>query len=142
MHTLDAARAYRLALEDAPAGTRLHAVGDAGVPFREIAETIGRMLGLPAASIAPENVAEHFSYLAGFIELDNPTSSELTRQLLGWEPNHIGLIADLEDGHYFDGGVRRGLPRDRCLGPTTDAARARCPSMGPGAGGNRRPTIR
>ena len=53
-HTLDAARLYRLALESAPGGTRLHAVGDEGVPFREIAEAIGRNLGLPAVSIAPE----------------------------------------------------------------------------------------
>ena len=73
------------------------------MPFREIAETIGRMLGLPTVSIAPDDVAAHFSYLAGFIALDNPTSSELSRQLLGWEPTHVGLIADLEAGHYFDG---------------------------------------
>jgi nucleoside-diphosphate-sugar epimerase len=102
VHTLDAARAYRLALEAAPAGSRLHAVADDGVPFRDIAEVIGRKLGLPSASIAAEDAAEHFSFLGAFVSLDNPTSSELTRQWLGWEPTHPGLIDDLDDGHYFD----------------------------------------
>ncbi len=101
VHTLDAARLYRLALEGAAAGARLHAVADDGVPFREIAEVIGRQLGLPSAGIAPEDAAEHFSFLGGFVALDNPTSSELTRELTGWSPTHPGLIADLEQGHYF-----------------------------------------
>jgi nucleoside-diphosphate-sugar epimerase len=100
-HTLDAARLYRLALEAAPAGTRLHAVGDEGVPFREIAESIGRNLGLPVASIAPEDANEHFGFLGGLVTLDNPTSAELTRKLLGWEPAHPGLIADMDERHYF-----------------------------------------
>jgi nucleoside-diphosphate-sugar epimerase len=102
VHTLDAARVYRLALEAAPAGSRLHAVADDGVPFRDIAEVIGRKLGLPSTSIAAEDANEHFSFLAAFVSLDNPTSSELTRQLLGWEPTHPGLIEDLDHGHYFD----------------------------------------
>jgi nucleoside-diphosphate-sugar epimerase len=102
VHTLDAARVYRLALEAAPAGSRLHAVADRGVPFRDIAQVIGRKLGLPSASIAAENANENFSFLGAFVSLDNPTSSELTRQLLGWEPSHPGLIEDLDHGHYFD----------------------------------------
>jgi nucleoside-diphosphate-sugar epimerase len=97
VHTLDAARLYRMALEQAPAGTRLHAVGDAGVPFREIAEAIGRGLGLPAESVN----AEQLGFLAPFVVLDNPTSSEYTRELLSWEPTHAGLIDDLAEGHYF-----------------------------------------
>jgi nucleoside-diphosphate-sugar epimerase len=101
-HTLDAAHLYRLALEEAPAGSRLHAVGDEGVPFREIAEAIGRNLNLPVESIAPEEATAHFSFLGDFVQLDNPTSSELTRKLLGWEPTHPGLIADLDEGHYFN----------------------------------------
>ena len=100
-HTLDAARLYRMALESAPAGSRLHAVGDEGVPFREIAEAIGRNAGLPVASIAPEEADKHLGFLGGFAQLDNPTSSELTRKLLGWEPTHPGLIADMDEGHYF-----------------------------------------
>jgi nucleoside-diphosphate-sugar epimerase len=102
VHTLDAARVYRLALESAPAGSRLHAVADDGVPFRDIAEAIGHKLGVPTASISPEDADEHFSFLGAFVSLDNPTSSALTRQRLGWEPTHAGLIADLNDGHYFD----------------------------------------
>jgi nucleoside-diphosphate-sugar epimerase len=100
-HTLDAAHLYRLALESAPAGQRLHAVGDEGVPFKEIAEAIGRNLNLPVVSIAPEDAGEHFSFLGAFVQLDNPTSSELTQSLLGWKPEHPGLIADLDEGHYF-----------------------------------------
>ena len=101
VHTLDAARVYRLALESAPAGSRLHAVDDEGVPFREIAGAIGRNLDLPTASIAADDAGEHFSFLAGFVGLDNLTSSARTRSLLGWAPEHSGLIADLDEGHYF-----------------------------------------
>ena len=101
VHTRDAAHLYRLALEHAPAGTRLHAVADEGAPVREIAEVIGRMLEVPTASISPEAAGEHFGFLGSFIAIDNPSSAELTRELLGWEPAHPGLIEDLEDGHYF-----------------------------------------
>jgi nucleoside-diphosphate-sugar epimerase len=102
VHTRDAAHLYRLALESAPAGTRLHAVDDNGVPFRDIAEVVGRMLGVPTAVIAPEAANEHFAFLAPFVSVDNPASADLTRELLGWAPTHPGLIEDLEDGHYFD----------------------------------------
>jgi nucleoside-diphosphate-sugar epimerase len=101
VHTRDAARLYRLAVEGAPAGTRLHAVQDEGVPMREIAEAIGRNLGVPAQSIPPEEADAQFSFLARFVGLDNPTSGERTRELLKWEPTHPGLIADLDEGHYF-----------------------------------------
>ena len=102
VHTLDAARLFRLALESAPAGSRLHGVAEEGVPFREFAEAIGRNLGVPTASIAPEDAAGHFGFLGMFAAADNPASSALTRQRLGWEPVHPGLIADLEEGHYFE----------------------------------------
>lgn len=100
--TFDAARAYRLALEAAPAGSRWHAVADEGIPFREIAEIIGRKLGVPTASIPAADAGEHFSFLGDFVSRDNPTSSELTRRLLGWEPTHPGLLEDLDQGHYFE----------------------------------------
>jgi nucleoside-diphosphate-sugar epimerase len=99
-HTLDAARLYRLALEAAPGGSRLHAVGDEGIPLREIAGSIGRNLGVPTKSI-PAEQADHFGFLAGFIGLDNPVSSERTQQLLGWKPTEPGLIEDLDAGFYF-----------------------------------------
>lgn len=101
VHTLDAARLFRLALESAPAGSRLHGVAEEGVPLREFAEAIGRNLGLPTASIAPEDAAGHFGFLGAFVTAHNPTSSALTRQRLGWKPVHAGLIADLDEGHYF-----------------------------------------
>jgi nucleoside-diphosphate-sugar epimerase len=102
VHTLDAARLYRLAVEAAPAGSRLHGVGDEGVPFREIAESIGRGLGVPAVSITADAAPRHLGFLATFAQLDNPTSSAQTRSLLGWRPECPGLLADLADGHYFD----------------------------------------
>ena len=102
VHTLDVARLYRLALESAPAGSRLHGVADEGVPFRDIAGVIGRRLSLPVESVAPGDAGEHFGFLGGFAGLDNWTSSARTRKLLGWEPAHEGLIDDLSHGHYFD----------------------------------------
>src|SRR3984957_5763843 len=96
-HTLDAARLYRLALESAPAGSRLHAVGDEGVPFRDIAAAIGQNLNVPVASIAAEAAADHFGFLGALVALDNPTSSALTQELLGWKPEHAGLIEDLDE---------------------------------------------
>jgi nucleoside-diphosphate-sugar epimerase len=104
VHTLDAARVYRLALEGAPAGSRLHAVADEGIPFRDIAAAIGRGAGVPTASISAADAGERFAFLGGFVGVDNPTSSEVTRKVLGWEPAHPGLIEDLEHGHYVGPG--------------------------------------
>jgi nucleoside-diphosphate-sugar epimerase len=101
VHRLDAARVFSLGLEQAPAGSVLHAVADEGVPIRDIAEVIGRQLDLPVASIAAEDADEHFGFLGHFLATDSPASSSLTRELLGWEPAHVGLIEDLDEGHYF-----------------------------------------
>jgi nucleoside-diphosphate-sugar epimerase len=101
VHTLDAARLYRLAVEAAPAGTRLHGVADEGVPFREIAAVIGRHLDLAVVSISAEQAYEHFGFLSVFGSLDNPTSSALTQKVLDWHPDGPGLIEDLDAGHYF-----------------------------------------
>jgi nucleoside-diphosphate-sugar epimerase len=106
VHTLDAAHLYRLALEAAPASTRLHGVADEGVPFRDIAAVIGRHLELPVVSISAEQAWEHFGFLGFFGQLDNPTSSALTQKLLDWQPNGPGLIEDLDEGHYFADGHR------------------------------------
>ena len=100
-HTLDAGHLYRLALEDAPAGTRWHAVGDEGIPMRQIAQSIGDHLGMSAASIPADRLEGHFGFLAMLIALDNPTSSLATRRILGWEPAHPGLLADFAGGDYF-----------------------------------------
>jgi nucleoside-diphosphate-sugar epimerase len=101
VHRLDAAHLFRLGLEQAPAGSTLHAVVDEGVPIRAIAEIIGRQLDLPVAAMSPEDAAGHFGWLAGYLAVDSPASSALTRQLLGWQPTHPGLIDDLDKGHYF-----------------------------------------
>lgn len=101
VHRLDTARLYRLALENAPAGSVLHAVAE-NVATREIAEVIGRHLNVPVVSIAPEDAAEHFDWMARFWALDAPASSALTQERLGWTPEHARLIEDLEQGHYFE----------------------------------------
>ena len=96
VHRLDAARLFRLAIEHAPAGTRLHAVGDEGVTMRELAEAIGRRLGVPVASKSPDQVAAHFGFYAPIVTSDQPASSTHTRALLGWQPREVGLLADFE----------------------------------------------
>jgi nucleoside-diphosphate-sugar epimerase len=102
VHTLDAARLYRLALEAAPAGSHVHAAAEEGIPFRTIAEAIGRGLDVPAKSIPAEKAAELLGGFIGMIvQLDNPTSSARTRELLGWKPTHANLLADIAEGHYF-----------------------------------------
>jgi nucleoside-diphosphate-sugar epimerase len=102
VHRRDAAALFRLAVESAPAGARLHAVAEEGVPFRDIAEAIGRRLKLPAVSLTAEEASRHFvGFLAPLVSIDNPTSSALTRERFGWLPTHPALIADIEEGHYF-----------------------------------------
>ncbi|HET6510322.1 MAG TPA: SDR family oxidoreductase [Baekduia sp.] len=97
-HTLDSARLFRLALESAPAGQRLHANDEEGIPFRDIAAAIGEQLDVPVESREPE----HFRFLGRLVSLDNRASSAKTRALLGWEPTHPGLLEDLRAGFYFD----------------------------------------
>jgi nucleoside-diphosphate-sugar epimerase len=99
-HTLDVARLFRLAVEKAPAGAQLYAATEEGIPVREIAEVIGRHLDLPAASIPAEQAAEHFKGFP-FVTMDILMPNADTKRLLGWEPTHPGLIADLDEGHYF-----------------------------------------
>ncbi len=100
VHRLDSARLFGLALE-APAGSTLHGVAEEGVPTRDIAEVISRHLKAPLVSIAAEDAGEHFGWIGGFFGLDAPASGVLTRELLGWQPSQPGLIADLDEGHYF-----------------------------------------
>ncbi|MEU9336046.1 SDR family oxidoreductase [Streptomyces sp. NPDC048290] len=101
VHRYDAARLFRLALEKAPAGARLHGVDEEGVPFRVIAEALGKGLGLPVASVDPADAHGHFGWLGVLAGMDAPASSDRTRTLLGWRPEQAGLLADLADGHYF-----------------------------------------
>ncbi|WUS99047.1 SDR family oxidoreductase [Streptomyces sp. NBC_00708] len=100
-HRSDVAHLFRLALEDAPAGTTLHAAAEEGVPLRSVAETIGSHLGVPVVSVAPEDAAGHFGWLGAMVSLDSPASSALTRERFGWKPAGPGLVEDLDQGHYF-----------------------------------------
>jgi nucleoside-diphosphate-sugar epimerase len=102
---LDVARLYRLALEKHEAGARYHAVAEAGVSVREIAEVVAAGLGVPAVSLSPDEAADHFGWLAAFAGYDMPASSAWTRERLGWAPTGPSLIADLEAMDY---GVARG----------------------------------
>jgi nucleoside-diphosphate-sugar epimerase len=97
----DVAHLYRLAVEKTgPGVTVYNAVQEEGVSMREIAETIGKGLKIPAISIPPEQAGEHFGWLAHFATLDMPASSEWTRKTLGWHPTGPGLIEDLTNMKY------------------------------------------
>jgi nucleoside-diphosphate-sugar epimerase len=100
VHRLDAAQLVRLAVESAPAGSALHAVAEEGIPAREIAGAIGSALGVPVASVSPDDAAEHFGWMGRFFGTDSRASNAYTRELLGWEPKHQGLIADIKAGYY------------------------------------------
>jgi nucleoside-diphosphate-sugar epimerase len=101
VHVSDAARLARLAVEAAPAGSVLHAAGEEGVPFRQIAEAMGRGLGLPTKSVDPANAFEHFGFLGLFAGLDSPASAGITRELLGWEATGPTLLGDLDKDYYY-----------------------------------------
>lgn len=101
VHRLDAARAFRLAVESASAGAVLHVVDEEGVPSKAIAETIGRHLNVPVVSVPVESAYDHFGWIGMFFTLDSLASSALTRERFGWEPTQVGLLDDLDEGHYF-----------------------------------------
>jgi nucleoside-diphosphate-sugar epimerase len=100
VHRLDAAVLFRLALESAPAGARVHAVDEEGVPTREIADIIGRQLKLGVRAVPADQAVDHFGWLGAFFALDVPASSALTRRQLDWKPSGPTLFDDLKS-HYF-----------------------------------------
>jgi len=102
VHVTDAARLVRLGLEQAPAGTRLHAVAETAIPTRAIAEAIGEGLGLPVTSIDPADADAHFGFIGRFFGMEMSATSEATRELLGWQPTGPGLLEDIAAGAYFD----------------------------------------
>jgi nucleoside-diphosphate-sugar epimerase len=101
VHRLDAARLYRLALEKGAEGGRFHGVADEGIAFRDLATIIGQHLQVPVVSKSAAEALAHFDWMARFAGLDLAASSTLTQQELDWQPTHIGLLADLAQGHYF-----------------------------------------
>ena len=100
VHRSDAGRLVRLAVESAPAGSVVHAVGEQGVASKAIADAIGQSLGVPTASIDPSEAAAHFGWIGGFFGADVPASSEITQQRFGWTPTGPLLIDDIVAGHY------------------------------------------
>lgn len=106
VHARDLASLFRLALEKGPAGKSWHGIEGEGLRFRELAEAMGRRLGLPAVSIPADELMlpGYFGFLANMVTLDLPSSNLITRQTLGWEPAQPGLFADLDNGHYFPAG--------------------------------------
>ena len=101
VHRLDAARLFRLALEKCAVRANYHGVAEEDVPFRQIAEVIGRRLNVPVVSKSSEEANKHFDWFAHFAALDNPTSSQRTRQVLEWQPEQPGLISDIDFPSYF-----------------------------------------
>ena len=99
VHRLDAARVYRLALEQGVTQSVYHAVADEAVPFKDIAQAIGQGLGMPVGS----RDREHFGWFAHIASANMTVSSEYTRGLLGWVPSGPGLLADLEHPDYYAG---------------------------------------
>ncbi|MET0707551.1 MAG: SDR family oxidoreductase [Tardiphaga sp.] len=98
VHRLDAARVYRLALEQGATESAYHAIADEGVAFRDIAEVIGRRLGMPVESRGPD----HFGWFGGFAGADMPASSARTRALLGWTPTGPDLLSDIDQAGYYE----------------------------------------
>lgn len=103
VHRFDAASLFRLALENAPAGSVLHAAGESAVTIKSIAEQIARTLEIPTTSLTAEQASKHLGnpFLARFFSLDAPVSSEYTQALVGWTPKHATLLEDLTTGDYF-----------------------------------------
>ncbi|MEW1993767.1 SDR family oxidoreductase [Streptomyces coelicoflavus] len=106
VHVRDAATLFRLALEKGPAGKYWHAVGDGGIPFRDIAEALASRLGLPAVSVPADALMTpgYFGFLTNIVTQSYPASNVITRRTLGWEPAQPGLLADMDNGHYFPAG--------------------------------------
>ncbi|MBT2413318.1 SDR family oxidoreductase [Streptomyces sp. ISL-12] len=100
VHVTDAARMVRLGLEKAPAGSRLHAIAEEGVPTRAIAEAIGRAYGLPVASVDPAEAQSHFGWIGAFFGMNGAATSTATQELLGWTPTGPTLLEDIDAGAY------------------------------------------
>jgi nucleoside-diphosphate-sugar epimerase len=96
VHRVDAAKLFRLVVEQAEPGAIAHAVGDEGIALRTIAEVLGRHLGLPVEAVP----AESLGFIGGLVGFDQPASSEVTRKAFDWQPGHPGLLEDLEAGNY------------------------------------------
>lgn len=100
VHRFDAAKVYRLIVEKSPALKTFHPVAEEGVPFKDIAEAIGKGLGLPTVSLTQTEAEKHFTWFAHFASFDCPASSKKTREILGWEPTETDLLKDMETSYF------------------------------------------
>ena len=100
VHRLDVAQLYRLALEKGTAGARYHGIADEGIPFRDIAEMIGKHLKVPVVSKPIEEAIDHFGWLGSFVLFDALSSSKHTQQEFGWKPTRDSLLADMEQNYF------------------------------------------
>lgn len=100
VHRSDAAHLVRLGLENAPAGTILHVVGEEGVPLRQVAEALATRLELPATSMSAERLATEIPFVGRFLAVDAPAASRLTRERFGWTPVGPTLLDDIAAGYY------------------------------------------
>ncbi|MDE1191479.1 MAG: SDR family oxidoreductase [Arachidicoccus sp.] len=100
VHRLDAAKAFRLAIEKGAKGALYNAVGDSEIKLKTIAALVGEKLNLPVVSLSGDDIAKHFEWMSRFIAFDAPATSFKTQEALGWKPTHIGLLEDMQQ-HYF-----------------------------------------
>ncbi|MGW0712764.1 hypothetical protein ACWD4G_43710 [Streptomyces sp. NPDC002643] len=133
VHRLDAARLFRLALEEAPAGSVWHGVAEEGIPLRAVAERIAQHLGIPATTVRPERAPAHFGFLATLLGRDLPVSSALTHARLDWHPDRPTPLDDLAEGH-LPGSAQQPHPAVQGRGALStcgSAARARSAALNP-----------
>lgn len=100
VHRLDVARAFRLALEKSAKGALYNVVGDTGIEVKRIAEVIGEKLNLPVVSLSEEEIPKHFEWMSHFIAFDSPATNFKTKEQLGWQPAHIGLLEDMQQNYF------------------------------------------
>lgn len=100
VHRLDAAEAFRLAIEKSATGAVYNVIGDTGIEVKKIAELIGEKLGLPLVSLSEEQIVKHFEWMSGFIAFDSPAIHLKTQEQLGWKPEHLGLLEDMRQNYF------------------------------------------
>lgn len=100
VHRLDAAEAFRLAVEKPAKGALYNVVGDTGIEVKRIAELIGEKLNLPVVSLQEEEIAKHFEWMNGFITFDSPATNSKTQEQLAWKPRHIGLLEEMQQNYF------------------------------------------
>src|SRR5690606_11771623 len=100
VHRLDAAKAYRLAVEKAAKGAVYNVVGDQSIEIKTIDTLIGKQLQLPVQSDSGEDTVTHFDWMGRFITFEGAAIGSKTQEQLGWKPTHIGLLEDMQENYF------------------------------------------